>query len=90
MKSNNDLPPHYKAAHESLTLLGEAKAANDKDAYSTAYDSYMRALRGIDTAEFDAELVDSYGNVYKKSEEFTNIPDYERAWNHDLPEDSSF
>ena len=81
------LPQHYQAAHDALTLLGEAEEANDADLYKLAYDSYMRAIRAADSEEFDKEIYDSYGNVMKPSGKFGKGGSSKRAWEHQLPED---
>ena len=76
-----------KLAHEALTLLGEAEERGDKEAYSIAYDSYMRAIRAMDLNEFDKNVIDSYGNVMKPAGEFGKSFSSKRAWDHALPED---
>tara|TARA_R110000851_G_scaffold120245_1_gene248515 strand:- start:440 stop:718 length:279 start_codon:yes stop_codon:yes gene_type:complete len=76
-----------KAAYDSLILLGEAKEKSDNDAYRIAYDSYMRAIRDMDVASFDANIVDDYGNVMKQAGQFGESSSSKRAWDHKLPED---
>ena len=78
-----------KFAFKALTALGEAKASGDEQAYRQAYDNYVRGRRMMDIEDYDAVLVDDYGNVCKPANQSHNIDVVNDAWLHELPEDIS-
>ena len=84
-----DRPQGFQYAVAALQLLNDANKRDDKEAQKTAYENLFRARRMIDLEEFDEKIYDHLGVLMKEAGKMSDIPEYKKAWEYELPEDKS-
>jgi ribosome-interacting GTPase 1 len=84
-----DRPQGFQDAVAALQLLDDANKSDNEEAQKTASDNLVRAMRMMDLEEVDEKIYDHLGVLMKEAGKMSDIPEYKKAWEYELPEDKS-
>lgn len=77
----------FQDAVAAIQLLNDANKSGNKDDQKIAYENLVRSRRMMDLEEFDEKIYDHLGVLMKESGKMSDIPEYKKAWEYELPED---